>query len=1294
MSEIFRVFVEKKDGYNIEAKGELATITGYLGIKSAKALRVVHCYDVQGLSADDFALSISQILSEANVDDVYCDLNHNLDDFVFGKALLPGQYDQRADWAAFGMQVLTGKLPKVRYTKFYIIAGGLSNEDKEAVLKHFINPVDSMEATLEMPKTLEQQAIVPEDVKAVDIINLDDKALAHKHEELALAMSIEDFAFFRDYFKTEGRNPTITEAKMVDTYWSDHCRHTTFHTILDNLVFEEGAFSEVMAGTYQEYLSHRAEVHTKDKPITMMDMATIATKILRKRGLLGNLDISEEINAASFVVDIHVDGVKEEWLLMFKNETHNHPTEIEPFGGAATCLGGAIRDPLSGRSYIYQAMRVTGGGDPRKPLNETLPGKLPQRLITTQAADGYSSYGNQIGLAAGHIREIYHEGYVAKRMEVGAVIGAAKKENVIRNVPQNGDVVLLIGGRTGRDGVGGAAGSSKSHVESSLATAGAEVQKGNAIEERKLQRLFRNPDFSRRIIRCNDFGAGGVSVAIGELADSIAVNLDAVRKKYDGLDGTELAISESQERMAVVVKAADVEHLINLAKEENVEAYEVAKITDTNRLEMMWRGQKIVDISREFLNTSGVVQHRDVVVAMPLFAPPMQKDLTAENWLANLACLNVASQKGMIENFDSTVGAGTVLAPFGGKYQLTQAGAMAARVPVLKGECDTASLMAFGFDPYISEQSPYHGAVYAVVESVARLVAAGACYTKVYLSFQEYFERLTDEKSWGKPVAALLGALHAQLGLEVAAISGKDSMSGTYKDAANNIELKVPPTLISFGATYAPISHITSNEFKAAGNKIALMRAGVCRCEFDASAFESDFTSGEVIADEVCPKAHEEASTKHDGKSAERCCGKLATTHPKFDEHGLPCFDSLKANFAKLNQLITSGNVVSAHVVGFGGLGAAISQMAFGNKIGVDVAFDGDYFAKEAGMFVLEVAGDVDGVDIIGKTTNSDVLKINGMEIGIDACIEAWMQPLEDIFPTGIESIVDKATPLDLPQRKAQTPIIVAKNKVAKPKVFLPVFPGTNCEYDMARSFEGAGAVADIFVINNQSPEAFDASIKEMVGRIQNAQIIALSGGFSAADEPEGSAKFIAAVLSNPHIKEAVHGFLDDKEGLMLGICNGFQALVKLGLLPFGKISPIQPDSPTLTYNGLGRHISNLVNTKIVSNTSPWLAGVKEGDIHRVAASHGQGRFTASEELARHLFEAGQVASVYVDLAGNPTMDLPYNPNGSFMAIEGITDPTGRILGKMCHSERGALYKNIPGDFDQKIFEAAVDYYR
>jgi len=1232
VNAVRRVYIEKKTGFDSEAVQLLGAINKDLMIDGAKWVRIVHCYDVQGLDEAEFAATSEAIFAEMAVDSMANELAYDADDFVFGKQLLPGQYDQRADSAVQCIQILTGRMPLVQYTKIHIVAGALSEADKTDVLKYCINPIDSMQAGLEIPTTLELELAAPADIKDVNIIGKNDDEISVAHKELGLAMNVADLAFVRDYFKNdEGREPTATEIAVIDTYWSDHCRHTTFHTEIVDVEFEDGKYRDVFANTYNQYLDTRKKVYgvkESTRPVTLMDMAVLGMKALRKDGLLNDLDESEEVNAASIVITVDVDGKDEEWLLMFKNETHNHPTEMEPFGGAATCLGGAIRDPLSGRSYVYQAMRVTGSGDPRKSIAETLPGKLPQRVITTGAADGYSSYGNQIGLATGLVSEVYHEGYVAKRMEIGAVVGAAKKEYVIRERPRSGDIVILVGGRTGRDGIGGATGSSKEHGEESLATCGAEVQKGNPVTERKLQRLFRNPDAAKLILRCNDFGAGGVCVAIGELADSIEINLDNVRKKYDGLDGTELAISESQERMAVVVSPAGVQKFIDFAADENLEAYEVAKITDTGRLVMKWRGKEIVNVSREFLNTSGVRQQTKIKVMQPTFSQKPQK-----TWLENLADLNVASNKGMVEMFDSTVGAGTVLAPFGGKYQMTPTQAMAAKIPVLGDETNTASVMSYGFDPYLSADSPYHGAVHAVVESVSRIVAAGADYRAARMSFQEYFERMRNAETWGKPFAALLGAFKAQMALGIPAIGGKDSMSGTFGD------MHVPPTLVSFAIAATKVENIISPEFKAAGNNIALLKT-------------------------------------------------------EYDENNLPNFENLCRNYELLHRLILEKKVISAYVVGFGGIAAGISKMTFGNMIGAQIDYDCNLFEGRMGCFILEMIGEVEGVEIIGKTISEEFIRAGNEEMSLQACLQAWTASLEGIFPTktAAKSNEEKYTP---PVYEAKN-VIIAKNKIARPKVLIPVFPGSNCEWDVARSFEIAGADAEIFVINNLTSARLNESVALMAQKISQSQMVAIPGGFSAGDEPEGSAKFISVIFRNEAISAAVAELMQQREGLMIGICNGFQALLKLGLLQYGEIRPMRDDSPTLTYNAIGRHISSLVQTKVISNKSPWFAGVNVGDVHRVAASHGQGRFAADISLAKQFFENGQISTVYVDDAGEIARDMPHNPNGSLLGIEGMTSPDGRILGKMTHSERigHGLYKNVPGSYDQKIFEAGVKYFR
>jgi len=1249
-NHVRRVFVEKKAGFDIEAGEMLKDIRENLEIKSVSDIRIIHCYDTEGLGENLFNACCQNIFAEPNVDNILFRLDIKADDFVFGKRLLPGQYDQRADSAAQCIQITCGSLPLVQYTKFHIITGNITDAEKQAILKYGVNPVDSMEVGMDMPKTLSMTLTEPKNIENINIIHKNNEEITQIHKDLSLAMSLDDLLFIRDYFKNEERRePTATEIKVIDTYWSDHCRHTTFHTELTDIAFEEGPYKQVFEKSYKEYLDVRNAVYgTKQRPVTLMDMATIGMKYLRKNGLLNDLDDSEEVNAASIVINVDIEDNsgkhEEEWLLMFKNETHNHPTEMEPFGGAATCLGGAIRDPLSGRSYVYQAMRVTGSGDPTAAISDTLPGKLPQRVITTEAARGYSSYGNQIGLATGLVNEIYHEGYVAKHMEIGAVIGAAKRENVIRNRPSPGDIVILTGGRTGRDGIGGATGSSKEHGENSLATAGAEVQKGNPVTEHKLQRLFRNPEAAKLIIRCNDFGAGGVSVAIGELADSIEINLDNILKKYDGLDGTELAISESQERMAVVVRPEDAKRFIGYAHSENLEAYQVAVITDSGRLVMKWRDTGIVNISRAFLDTSGIRQKASVEISSPKkqFSTPHSSFLIDKaSWLNNLSDLNVASQKGLSEMFDSTVGAGTVLAPFGGKYQLTPIETMAAKIPVLCGKTNTTSLMSYGFNPYISESSPYHGAVYAVCESVSRLVAAGADFNKIRLSFQEYFERLGGAKSWGKPAAALLGALKTQLELGIPAIGGKDSMSGSFLD------MHVPPTLVSFAVCTADSKNIISPEFKSAGNVIAILKT-------------------------------------------------------PSDKNNLPDFDALKQNYRSINLLIKNNMVISAYTIGFGGIAAALSKMCFGNKIGADINYDGNFFSPQTGWFLLEIKAEaisnIDNLEIIGKTTNKGLIVVNDIEISLDECIEAWMSPLEKVFPTGALKDQNPEKP-ELPKPRRTSPWMqspaIAANKTPKPKVLIPVFPGTNCEWDMYRKFEEAGANADMFVINNLSSRDLLESVSELAKRIRNSQIIAVPGGFSAGDEPEGSGKFIANIFKNETVSEAVADLLNKREGLILGICNGFQALIKLGLVPYGLIRQIDESCPTLTYNTIGRHVSSLVTTKIVSNKSPWLRFVNEGDTHKIAASHGQGRFVADETLIQNLAENGQIAAVYVDISGKPTTQSPYNPNGSMYGIEAITSPDGRILGKMCHSERiNGLYKNVPGDYDQRIFEAGVEYFK
>lgn len=1248
MAEIKRIYVEKKEGCNIEASQLLADIKENLGLTNLTGLRILNRYDVEDIADDVFEAASKTIFSEPPVDYIYNEtFEMSEDETAFSMEYLPGQYDQRADSAMQCIQIISGDdKAVVASAKTYVLKGKLSTEDVEKIKHYCINPVDSREASMEKPATLKMDLTIPTTVETIEgFIDMDEKALLDYRKSLGLAMSEADILFCQKYFKdTEKRNPTITEIRVIDTYWSDHCRHTTFATHINDVTFEDGKYKEVVENVYKMYLDEKKSLGREQKPVCLMDIATTGMRALKAQGKLDNFDESEEINACSIVVPVDVDGVEEDWLVMFKNETHNHPTEIEPFGGAATCLGGAIRDPLSGRSYVYQAMRVTGAGDPTVPVADTLQGKLPQRKIVTSAAHGYSSYGNQIGLATGQVAEIYDEGYVAKRMEIGAVIAAAKKENVIRECPDAGDIIILTGGRTGRDGCGGATGSSKEHDEDSILTCGAEVQKGNAPTERKLQRLFRNPEVSKMIRRCNDFGAGGVSVAIGELADGLEINLDLVPKKYEGLDGTELAISESQERMAVVVKADKADSFIKYANEENLEATVVAKVTDDRRLKMFWNGNDIVNISRDFLDTNGAVQNTDIYVEEPANKPEKienKSDLKAQ-WLENLSQLNVACQKGLVERFDSTIGAGTILMPFGGKNQMTPAEVMAAKIPLLKGETTTGTLMSYGYNPTVAKWSPFHSAVYAVVESVAKIVAGGGDYDSVRLTFQEYFERLgEDSHRWGKPFSALLGAYLAQMELGTAAIGGKDSMSGTFKD------LDVPPTLVSFAVDPVKMYNVISPEFKNAGNTIVKVNVS-------------------------------------------------------YDENDLPVFDELKKNFAKISELVKEGKIVSAATIGVGGIAAAVTKMAFGNDIGA-VINEEDLFNYNYGSFVLELACDKAEAEklfagynfaVIGNTTSEKNIVANGVTIDLDEALNVWIKPLEKIFPTKYLEDVKKADieikPFNVVEKK------FSGKGIAAPRVLIPVFPGNNCEYDTKRAFEKAGAVADTLVVTNLKTQWLEESIDKMVDMIHNSQIIMIPGGFSAGDEPEGSGKFIAAVFRNPKVKEAVMDLLKNRDGLMLGICNGFQALIKLGLVPFGEIRDMEENSPTLTFNTIGRHISCLADTKIVSNKSPWLWNSNVGDIHKVAFSHGEGRFMADETVIKALTENNQIATQYVDPNGNPTFDIRYNPNGSLYAIEGITSPDGRVLGKMGHSERmgNGVFKNVPGEKDQKIFLSGVQYFK
>ena len=1250
MQQVYRVFVEKKKGNDIEASNMLKDLRENVGITSLEELRIINRYDAQGLSEDEFKSAVNGVFSEANLDNVSYEISFGEDWRYFATEFLPGQYDQRADSAAQCIQLLTaGERPTVASAKVIAVKGDITDEEFSKIKAYVINPVESREASMDKPESLDIKSDVPADIIRINgFIAKSDEEIAQYHSQMGFAMSVADLCWVRDYFKNdENRDPSLTELKVIDTYWSDHCRHTTFATQLDEIKIEKSRYSEAIEKALEEYFELRSDLYgdRKDKIVCLMDMACIGTKALKKQGYVDDLDESEEINACSINVEVEIDGKKEPWLVQFKNETHNHPTEIEPFGGAATCLGGAIRDPLSGRAYVYQAMRVTGAGDPTTPFEKTLDAKLPQSKITTGAAHGYSSYGNQIGLATGQVVELYDEGYVAKRMEIGAVIGASPKSNVIREVPQNEDVIILLGGRTGRDGCGGATGSSKAHDSSSIETCGAEVQKGNPPTERKIQRLFRNSEVARMIKRCNDFGAGGVCVAIGELADGLKINLDAVPKKYDGLDGTELAISESQERMAVVVDKSDIERFIELSNEENLEATVVAQVTDTNRLEMTWRGDKIVDLSRDFLNTNGVVQHAKAEisavdeVSYRTEAPDCLKDMTvSEAFKANLSRLEVCSQKGLVERFDSSIGAGTVLMPYAGKYQLTPEEAMVAKIPLLKGETDTATVMSYGFIPKLSRWSPFHSAAFAVTESLSKLAAVGCDPSKARLTFQEYFERLGDTPSrWGKPTAALLGALSAQIGYHTPSIGGKDSMSGSFN------ELDVPPTLVSFAVGVSKASETVSSQFKGEASTVKLV---------------------EIPVDEAS---------------------------------GLPKYDEAMALMVEVSKAVKDGRVLSASVVKEGGAAACVCKMAFGNKTGFTFAQGLDkktLFAPLQGSFVLELADEnaFDGVTL-GTTNNNSVFIIDGTVYTLDDLIEAWTGKLEKVFPT--DSGKKAKMYADVPLYNERS-IFIAKNKVARPKVFIPAFPGTNCEIDTARAFEKAGAEASILVVNNLTPSAIEETIDKMVKEIETSQIVMLPGGFSGGDEPEGSGKFIATTFRNPKVSEAVSRLLNCRDGLMLGICNGFQALIKLGLVPYGEIVDIKENDPTLTFNTIGRHISSVAYTRVTSVKSPWFSGVNAGDVFSVPISHGEGRFVADEEVMKKLIANGQIATQYVNLDGEVCDDMPFNPNGSVCAVEGITSPDGRVLGKMGHCERKGdnLYANVPGEKDMKLFESGVAYFK
>ncbi len=1229
---VYRIYVEKKPQFAVDGGAVLADLNVALGITSVENVRIINRYDCEKLPEENFKAAIPTVFSEPPVDEVFYDLPETAaDERMFAVEFLPGQFDQRADSAAQCIQMLCpGERPVVKYAKIYVLRGKITDDEFARIKHYLINAVESRECGFDKYDTLEVKYTIPTNVETLTgFISKTDAELADFVVKYGLAMDNDDIKFCQEYFKSEHRDPTITEIRMIDTYWSDHCRHTTFGTIIDNADIKPS----YIADTYAEYKADRHELGRDNKPLCLMDIATLAAKKLKKDGILKDLDESEEINACSVRIKVDVDGRDEDWLLMFKNETHNHPTEIEPFGGAATCLGGAIRDPLSGRSYVYQAMRVTGASDPLLPVEKTIKGKLPPRKITTTAAAGYSSYGNQIGLATGHVAEIYHPGYMAKRMEIGAVIGAAPAENVRRERPAPGDIIILLGGRTGRDGCGGATGSSKAHSVQSLDTCGAEVQKGNAPEERKLQRLFRNPEATRLIKRCNDFGAGGVSVAIGELADGLEIDLNAVPKKYDGLDGTELAISESQERMAVVVAPEDADKFRALASSENLESTPVAVVKAEPRLRMSWNGKTIVDISREFLNSNGAEKHTDVAVPDVKVTYSTGRKNTAADWEGMVTDLNICSQRGLVQRFDSTIGGATVLMPFSGKTQQTPVQAMAAKLPVLNAKTNTASIMAWGFDPAVSTQSPYHGAVCAVVESIAKVVAAGGTYEHCWLTFQEYFERTQGKpERWGKPFAALLGAYRAQLEMGCGAIGGKDSMSGTFE------HIDVPPTLVSFAVSTAKAQDVISAEFKAAGHKI----------------------------------------------------GYIA---PKYDENGLPVFDSVKEVFRTVEKLIKDKKAVSVWSVAHGGVAEGIFKMSLGNRIGakLDKLSDEELFTPVYGAFILELTGDADGVKTIGETVAEYAITSGDVKLDVASLEKKWDDVLEPVFKA---QLPEKPAP----EKIAYTGGCELKHssvKAAKPRVLIPVFPGTNCEYDMANAFNTYGGDSDIFVIRNLSAKDMEDSVNEFAKHIQNSQMIAIPGGFSGGDEPEGSAKFINAFFRNPKIKDAVEEMLYTRDGLMIGICNGFQALIKLGLVPFGRIVPLTAESPTLTYNTIGRHQSQLTLTRICTNKSPWLSCCNVGDIHNIPISHGEGRFVAPESVIKQLIANGQVATQYVDLNGNPTMDVAFNPNSSMYAIEGIISPDGRVLGKMGHTERltDNVAKNVAGNKEQLLFKGGVEYF-
>ena len=1227
---VYRIYVEKRDELAHEAHSLLNELRTLIGITSLESVRILNRYDAENITKKLFDEAVDTVFSEPQLDIATEDIS-TAGYTAFAVEYLPGQFDQRADSAAQCIQIMScGERPTVRTAKVYLLGGNISDSELAEIKKFVINPVEAREASLDLPETLAADYEIPTEVATLDgFTTLDKDGLLAFISQYGLAMDIDDITFCQSYFVKEGRCPTITEIRMIDTYWSDHCRHTTFLTTIDSVKFEDKLLEE----TYNRYLAARAELG-RTKPQNLMDIATLATRYLKVKDKLPKLDESEEINACTVKIEIEVDGKVEPWLLLFKNETHNHPTEIEPFGGAATCIGGAIRDPLSGRSYVYAAMRVTGAADPTRPVSETIEGKLPQRKIVQTAAAGYSSYGNQIGLATGMVDELYHDGYAAKRMEIGAVIAAAPEENVRRECPDPGDIVILLGGRTGRDGCGGATGSSKKHTLTSLETCGAEVQKGNAPEERKLQRLFRNPEATKLIKRCNDFGAGGVSVAVGELADGLDIDLNKVPKKYEGLDGTELAISESQERMAVVVESENVDKFLSLALTENLEATVIATVTEEKRLRMRWNGKTIVDISREFLNSNGAEKHIDIA---PAKAKSFKKDIPADfgaGFTALAADLNVCSKRGLSERFDSTIGAGTVLMPFGGKHQKTPIQAMVHKISVEKKHTDNCSFMAWGYNPYIAEKSPYHSAYLAVVESVSKLIAHGASFEDVYLTFQEYFEKPGKSPTrWGKPMAALLGAFRAQMELGIASIGGKDSMSGSFEN------IDVPPTLVSFAVTTGKTSEVITNDMKAAGHKLIMLT-------------------------------------------------------PEYGKDSLPTAESLIALYAKVTSLMRDGKVYAAYTPTFGGVAEAVYKMSIGNGFGFE--FDSsltldEIFGYAYGSFLLEVDADLDG-KIIGYVNNSYQITYKNTSIDMNKLSELYEGKLEGVFPTLETKECKKYEAFSSPAKERCAPSVL----VAKPKVLIPVFPGTNCEFDTAKVMRDAGAEAEIFVVNNLTKEGISRSTELFAKKLYESQIVFVPGGFSGGDEPDGSGKFIMAFFRNEAVKDGIHALLGDRDGLMCGICNGFQALVKLGLVPYGRITEADANAPTLTFNNISRHQSKLVRTRIASNKSPWLSATSVGDIYTVPISHGEGKFLCSEADALALAKNGQIATQYVDLDGNPTSDIRYNPNGSTFAIEGITSPDGRVIGKMGHSERigNGLYKNVIGEFDMKMFESAVKYFK